>query len=261
MSKPRVLLLDIETAPMVFYTWSMFDVNLGLNQMVQDWSILSWAAIWLDDPDSKIMYMDVSKEKNVRNDKKLLKPIRDLMDEADIIVGQNSDRFDIKKLKARFIQNGIKPPSPSRTIDTLKVSKKHFAFTSHKLEYMTKNLCTEYTKLAHKEFPGQELWNHCLLGNKRAWKEMELYNKHDVLSLRELFLILQPWGTGIDFNVYTEKNEVTCNCGSSKLQKRGFNFTNKAKYQRFQCVACGAWSQGTTNLLSKEKKLSLRNRK
>ena len=37
MKKPRILFFDIETAPMLGYMWSLWDQNLGLNQIKQDW--------------------------------------------------------------------------------------------------------------------------------------------------------------------------------------------------------------------------------
>src|SRR5271154_973437 len=181
MNKPRVLLFDIETAPMLGYVWSLWENNIALNQLYKDWSVLSWSAKWLEDPPDKIMYADQRSAKNVEDDKNILKQIWKLLDKADIVIAQNGRAFDHKKLNARFVLNGMKPPSTYKIIDTLLIAKKHFAFTSNKLEYMSDKLCTKYKKLKHKEFPGFEMWLECLAGNKKAWKEMELYNKHDVL--------------------------------------------------------------------------------
>jgi uncharacterized protein YprB with RNaseH-like and TPR domain len=126
------------------------------------------------------------------NDKKLLKPLWKLMDEADIIVAQNGDRFDLPKLFARFIENGMGCPSEFTTIDTYKMGKK-FGFTSHKLAYMTEKLNRKYVKQDHGDFQGFKLWDACINGNLKAWKSMEKYNKYDVLSLEELFLKLSEF--------------------------------------------------------------------
>ena len=37
----KVLFLDIETAPMVSYTWGRWQQNVGLDQTVSEWFILS----------------------------------------------------------------------------------------------------------------------------------------------------------------------------------------------------------------------------
>jgi DNA polymerase elongation subunit (family B) len=195
----KVLIFDIETAPILAHVWGLFDQNVGLNQIQSDWHVLSWAAKWADDPSSKILYQDQRNAKDVTNDKKILESIRDLLDQADLVVTQNGIKFDSKKLNARFLFHDIKSPSSYRHRDTLRMAKKHFNLTSYKLEYMTDKFCKKYKKLKHKKFPGHELWKECLKGNKEAWKEMEKYNKHDVLATEELYNILKEW----DFRKYS----------------------------------------------------------
>jgi len=41
--KPKILLFDIETAPILAYTWDIWDQNIALNQIKQDWFVLSWS--------------------------------------------------------------------------------------------------------------------------------------------------------------------------------------------------------------------------
>jgi DNA polymerase elongation subunit (family B) len=253
---PRVLLLDIETAPMLGYVWGLFDQNVSLNMIHSDWHVLSWAAKWLGE--KKIMYMDQRKAKAIEDDSTILKGVWTLLDEADIVITQNGISFDVKKLKARFVLHNIKPPSSFRHIDTLRIARKHFAFTSNKLEYLSHKLNTKYKKLKHKKFEGFELWKECLAGNQAAWKEMEKYNKYDVLALEEVYYKLIPWDGSIDFNVYNDSTDTVCKCGSSNFEKRGFSFTNVGKFQRYQCRACGSWTHSKINLLSKEKRQSLR---
>lgn len=254
---PKILVLDIETSPILGYVWGLFDQNVGLNQINKDWHVLSFAAKWLGE--KKIFYMDQRNEKNIENDKKLLVAVWKLLDEADIVLTQNGVRFDIKKLNARFVLNGMQPPSSFKNIDTLKIAKKNFAFTSNKLEYMTKQLCTKYKKLTRGKFSGFELWRQCLAGNAAAWKEMEKYNKNDILSLEELYGKLQAWDNSINFNIYNDEvTEHICRCGSKEHIKKGYRYTTVGKYQRYKCLKCGAESQDKVNLLSKEKRASLK---
>lgn len=255
MSKPKVLLLDIETSPLEVYCWGLWDQNIGLNMIKEDWSVLSYSAKWLDE--DKIFYADNRNNKNVRDDKKLLKGIWKLLDKADVIIGQNSDRFDLKKLNARFLKHDMGVPSPYRTMDTLKMAKKSFALTSNKLEYMSKELAPEQKKSEHKEFPGFSLWAECLKGNKKAWKEMELYNKQDVIALEAVYKKLAPWGTTVKFDVYNDNVNIQCNCGSYDLIRRGYNYTKTGKHAKLQCKECGSWHQQKQNFLTKKKKASL----
>lgn len=260
MKKPKILALDIETFSLELCGWGLYDQNFGLNQIKQDWTVASWAAKWVGS--SKMMYQDVSKQKNRRDDSKILKGIWELINEADILLTQNGVAFDVKKLNARFIINGMGPPSPYKHIDTKKLAKKSFGFTSNSLEYMSKALGTRYKKLAHKKFPGFELWSECLAGNKAAWVEMKRYNIHDVLALEDIYEKMIPWSNPVDFRIYNSSTRPECpTCGGSKLQSRGFEFTKSGKFNRFQCQGCGTWTSDRgqkNNLLSDEKRESLK---
>src|SRR5690606_10614258 len=44
---PKVLVFDIETSPIIAHVWSLWDQNVGLNQIMTEWHIMSWSAKWL----------------------------------------------------------------------------------------------------------------------------------------------------------------------------------------------------------------------
>lgn len=244
MNKPKVLLLDIETSPILAYCWSIWEQNIPLNQIKQDWHVLAWSAKWLGE--KKMFYMDQRNAKNIEDDTKILKGVWELMDAADVLITQNGKRFDVKKLNARFVLNGMKPPSSFRHIDTHQLAKKHFGFTSNKLEYMSDKLCKKYKKQKHSKFGGFELWKGCISGNRAAWKEMETYNKYDVLSLEELYTKLAPWDTSVTLASFDGSDASKCDCGGNLL-RWGYRYSNRGKYQRFKCENCGAERRGTAN--------------
>lgn len=245
MSKPKILIYDIETAPLLSFTWGIWQQDVPLNMINNDWFVLSWAAKWHGDPESKIMYMDQRNAKDIEDDKKILEGIWKLLNEADVVITQNGKSFDEKKLNARFILNGLKPPSPYEHIDTKRIASRKFAFTSNKLEYLTDKLCTK-KKSKHKKFPGFELWKECLKGNKQAFKELEEYNKMDVLSLEELYNKLQPWAKEASFMHLHE--DIVCSCGNTKLTKYGTRVIKSGKYQMYLCTSCGSRYRGKENL-------------
>lgn len=253
---PKVLVYDIETAPILGYVWQLWDQNVSLNQIKQDWYILSWGAKWLGS--DKIIYMDQRRAPHIEDDRLLLQGIWDLLNEADIVVTQNGKKFDEKKLNARFIQKGFKPPSSYKHIDTLRLAKKHFGFTSNKLEYMADKINTKYKKLKHETFSGFELWKECLAGNPKAWNEMERYNKHDVLSLEELYTKMIPWDGAIDFSIYNDAAVNTCTCGSVDFKRNGYFFSPTGKFQRLTCKVCGKETRDKRNLFTDVKKASLK---
>jgi hypothetical protein len=235
----RVLVFDIETAPMTAYVWGLKDQNIALNQIIKDWSVMSWAAKWLGE--DKVMYMDV--RAHPHDDKEILKPLWKLLDEADIVITQYGSGFDSPRLNARFIMHGMKPPSPYKHLDTYRIVKKVAAFTSNKLEYLTDKLCVRYKKLTHKKFSGMSLWTECLKGNLEAWEEMKKYNIHDVLSTEELYMRIRSWTSTTAPAVYESKN--TCEaCGSKHVTRAGYDRTKASKWQRLHCQDCGKWMRG-----------------
>lgn len=245
--KPKILVIDVETAPILGYVWGLFDQTVALNQIHSDSHLLSYAAKWLDSP--QVMYRDQRKAKDISDDKALVSEVWDLLNKADVVVGQNSRRFDIKKINARLVFYGKTPPAPYKQIDTLELAKKHFGFTSNKLEYMSNKLNTRYKKLSHAKYPGFELWKQCLAGNLDAWREMEKYNKHDVLATEELYNKLAPWGTGVNFRPITGTD--ACTCGSKDFERRGFAYTATGKFQQYRCRNCGSWNRDSKNLAGK----------
>jgi DNA polymerase elongation subunit (family B) len=257
MKKPKILLLDIETFSLELRGWGLYDQNFGLNQIQQDWTVCAWSAKWVGK--SKIYYQDVSKQKNYRDDKKLLKGIYDLIQEADILVTQNGISFDAKKLNARFIAHGFGPVPKKQHIDTKRLAKKQFGFTSNSLEYLCTILNVKHKKMTHRRYPGFELWKGCMAGNMSAWAEMKAYNIRDVVALEEVYKKLAPWGTGVNLGAHTKSEVPVCaECASTALVKNGYRTNNSGRYQRYSCTDCGAWNFGKENLLAKTKRESIR---
>ena len=253
----KILVWDLETSPITSYTWATREQNVALNQIKEDWSVLAWSAKWYGDPASKTMYMDNSKAKNIRDDKALIVGLAKLLNQADIVITQNGDKFDIKKFNARAVIHGLPPVRHYRSTDTLKESRKVFSFTSHKLEYMSEKLNKKYKKLKHSEYPGFELWKAILEGDKRAWKVMKKYCIHDVLATEELYRTIQGWIKTQNLACYFDDADLRCVCGSTHLTKRGFVYTDSGKYQGYRCEDCLKRPHGKTNLLSTEKKRNL----
>jgi hypothetical protein len=112
------------------------------------------------------------------------------MDEADIIMGQNSQSFDVPIIMGLFLYYGlIDDVREFKQIDTLRMSKSKYKFLSHKLQYMSGKLC-EIKKQTHAKFPGMSLWMEYEAKNPAAFAEMKKYNMADVEATEELFLKL-----------------------------------------------------------------------
>ena len=243
---PKIFCFDIETAPILANVWQLWDQNVGLNQIEKDWSILSWAGKFLDE--DEIHYADVRKRKDMSDDKAICKKLHKTLQGADMVLGHNSDKFDIKKINARFIYHGLPPLEFSKTIDTLKIARRFFKFTSNKLEYLAKYLkCTP--KSSHAKFHGFNLWKECMAGNQEAFQEMEDYNRQDILTTIEIYDKLKAWDPSINFQSYIQSAE--CICGSKEFTMAGKKYTKQGAFQRYRCKACGKYFTDKENLIDK----------
>lgn len=247
-SQLKVLCLDIENFPCEVWSWGIGEVHIPLEFLKKDWSVCAWSAHWVGAPADEIMYMDNRGRRDVYNDKRIIKGLVKLMNQADIIIGQNVQHFDIRKLAARASFHKLPPFRPVKITDILTEERRVFAFTSHKLAYKTE-MNSKYQKLEHKEFPGFDLWKACMEDDIKGWQAMEEYCKHDVLSTEERYLDVRGW---IRTHHTSPADGITrCKCGSVNLVKEGFAHTDAGKYQVYHCGECGKWPRGVTNLLTK----------
>ena len=237
---PKILLFDIETSPMEVYVWGLYKQFISHNNIIKDkngneksWYVLSWAAKWLYDDDvmSDIVTPEETKE---RNDKRVLKSIWKLFDEADIVIAHNGDRFDIRKLNARFIEHEMNPPTPYKSIDTLKIARKEFAFVSYKQDYLTKHF-----KLNQKLSTEFQLWVDCINGNQERLDEMVEYNRHDVMGLEQVYLKLRPYIKNHPNLGVLMDMDVCPSCGCEFLDQTEANyFTGANRFTVYRCQAC-----------------------
>lgn len=255
--KPKLLIFDIETSPFITYNFELYDQNIRLDQVKQDWSILAWGAKWLNDPASKTIYRDTSKQKDILNDKRIVQELIALLEQADGVITHNGDKFDIKKVNARAAIHGLPPVKPCRSTDTYKESRKVFSFTSHSLEYMSDKLNAKYKKLKHEKYPGLSLWKEVLSGNKEAWKEMKKYCINDVLATEEMHNKIQGWIKTQNQATFYDDDTVRCFCGSKNLIMKGPVWVNNNKYQGYKCKDCGKRPRGKESLMDKEKRQTL----
>ncbi len=240
--KQSALVIDIETSPILGYFWELGTQYVGTDQIVKDWHIMSWAAKWEGDPDSKIIYRDVRNSKG--DDKPILKELWKLLDQADIVITQNGKKFDSRKINARFMIHRMPPPKPYTHIDTYRLVKQVAAHTSNKLEYLTNRLNSKHKKTAHRKYPGRSLWTECLKGNIEAWNEMKHYNIDDVLATEELYSNIKAWTTESMPKMYvlTDRSDTCSTCGYIGPMRKGKDRVRKSGvYTQNSCVKCGAW--------------------
>ena len=189
---PRILFLDIETTPLEAFVWQMqvWRANVKDDAVISRWFMLTWSAKWLFSSDTMSMRL-TSDEVKAEKDGRIVDGLWKVLNEADIVVAHNGDRFDIPNINTRFIINGLSPTKPYSTIDTLRIAQKQFGFSHNSL-----NALARVFELPEKIDTDFDLWVRCKNGEEKALKKMENYNRRDVEVLEEVYLKIRPWIKG-----------------------------------------------------------------
>ncbi len=234
----KILFWDVETSFNIVKTFGIWNVNINPSQIIQNWYIICGAWKWLGE--EEIYHTSCSRSQLLKgNDKRVVKDLCNAIKDADIIIGHNGDKFDLKKLRARVIKHGLPPINNIKTIDTLKVAKREFNFTSNRLDYIG-----EFLGLGGKMANPPGLWDKVMEGNMDSLKNMVEYNVRDVVLLEDIYLKMRPHiSNHPDVNVFSDQQTLNpCpNCGSSNTIKYGKRRAMKVKkiYQRRACSDCG----------------------
>jgi hypothetical protein len=250
----KILFYDIENSPNLSWTWAKYQQDVL--KFEREWHLMSVAWKWYGEKKAHVLALPDFEgyEKDRFNDKELCTKLWTLFDEADIVIGHNSNSFDQPKANARFIYHGLGPYSPVKQIDTLKIARRHFKFTCNKLD----SLCQHFGIGAKTKHPGMDLWFRCLDGDMKAWDLMKRYNRTDVVILEGLYNKLKPWSDdAVHVGLYEEDPMGKCPCcGSVNLVRRGYKVAATRVYRQYQCKDCGRWSRSVMS--EKEVKADIR---
>jgi hypothetical protein len=242
---PRILFYDIETAPALAWVWDAYDTNII--DVEKEWYLLCVAFRWLGEEETH--FISIFQSPTFRPDKVddmyVARRLAVLFDQADVVIAHNGDRFDKRKANARFLANGLDPPSPYESVDTKKLAKREFAHLKNNLDYLS-HLHGMGNKLPTQGF---HLWRGCMTGDPEAWRIMEEYNRRDVELLEEIYYKLAPWvapGSSLLPNVghWGPKGQPICPiCGSDEMNPRGMKRTKVSEFQAWQCQNCRGYAR------------------
>ncbi|ALY08491.1 DnaQ-like DNA polymerase III subunit [Arthrobacter phage Rings] len=234
----RILTIDIENSPNLAHVWGLWNNNVSLSQLMEAGEVISFAAKWAGD--DEVMFHSNYHDGHDA----MIKRAYELVNEADIIVGYNSQGFDMKHLQREFVVAGYAPTTPYKNVDLLHAVKRNFRFVSNKLDYVVQEL-----KLGAKtQHAGHTLWVQCMAGDKDAWDKMREYNIQDVVITEKLYYRILPWiEKHPHIGMYLSSDKDRCPfCGGTEreLQEQ----TAKAyvsTYQLFRCSECSGLFKST----------------
>lgn len=226
----KVLIIDIESKPHQYYSWSPKADWLASSMMIEEGGMICFAAKWLGSDDVSF-----------HRGKNMVQEAHDLLSEADLVITYNGDRYDIKRLNNEFLRAGMAPPKPYRSIDLFKTNKARFDLPYKKLDTLAQTLGVGH-KLAHQGF---DLWVGCMENDPDAWTTMQEYNIQDVRLTEKVYVKLLPWLTNVPHMGLFNTDGGRCPyCAFDILHAKGETTTFVQVYPLYQCDNCEGWSRG-----------------
>jgi len=182
----KVLIYDIETSPNIGWFWRAgYKLNISPENIIKERAIICVSYKWLGENEVYTLVWD--KE---QCDKFLIEQFIEVMNEADLLVAHNGDRFDLKWIKTRSLKHGITNMLIDyKSLDTLKLAKKKFNFNSNRLDYIAK-----YLGFEGKIKTTISLWTDIVFKkDQKALNQMVEYCEEDVRQLEKVYEKLVGW--------------------------------------------------------------------
>src|SRR2546422_497509 len=101
----KTLIFDIETSPLVAYTWGAYEQNII--EEIEESKIISIAYKWLGEAKTHVYALPDFKgyKEGKIDDFELCKLFHKVIEEADLVVAHNGKAFDCKTMNTRFFAN------------------------------------------------------------------------------------------------------------------------------------------------------------
>ncbi|KKL92561.1 hypothetical protein LCGC14_1883440, partial [marine sediment metagenome] len=230
--KPKILFYDIETRPLLVYVWRLGEQVVRHHQLAEQgkkYDIICISFAWNDGKPAKVFHWGYK----AQNSSKMIREFDKIIKQADITIGKNSDRFDVKHINTQRLIHNL-PPLPEwvdNTDDVEKQLRKYFSFPSMSLDYVSKELglggkvkmeFSDWVDIVEKT-------------NKASFRKMCKYNQKDVEDTRAIWNWIQSH-VKPKLNMATFHDDFCCsNCGSKNVRKDGIRRRGKTTYQMLYC--------------------------
>lgn len=233
-ASPRILLFDLECTQLA--------ANMG--------HILCAGYRWLGEKKTHMLSIGDNPKfgkcpKATLNDRSVAERLSAVIAEADIIVHWFGEYFDEAFLNTRLLKYGLPPFSPVSRVDGWRIARKRLKFNSNRLDTVAR-----FLKLpAQKNHIDWDDWELAGAGDRTALRKVEYHCELDIEVLEGAYLRLRPfWDQHPNMALYNKDGKPGCpKCGESgRMQRRGYQVKRTSLYVRYQCRACGGWSNAPT---------------
>ena len=229
----RRLFFDIETSPNVGLFWEAgYKKNIDYSNIIKERAIICICWKWEDDKEVQYAHWD-----SKQDDKFLLQKFIKVVNQADELIGHNSDKFDLAWVRTRCLFHNIEVFPNYKTIDTLKISRSKFKFNSNRLNYIA-----QYLGIGQKIKTDYNLWKDIVLKkDKKAMANMIKYCQKDVLLLEKVYKKLATHiEPKVHYGVIFGQDRGSCpECGSDELHVKAHRITATGlKKIQYKCITC-----------------------
>lgn len=237
----RTLVFDIETMWNVgAYFGKRWDVNI--TKVLQPGYVLGFAWKWVGEKKvhSNYLWDHPLYEMEPQNDIQVVKRWQELVSEADLVVGHNSQAFDMKVMNARALVHNLPPTPPVQQFDTWRAAKRIAKFDSTKLDDLG-----AYLGYGRKIQTDSNLWYGCMIGDEKAMRAMRRYNVRDVALTEKVYLHLAPHDAAHpNLALLDDRPDACPRCGvSGQLTAQGVRKLKVGTYRQWRCNSCLGWSR------------------
>lgn len=234
MNKPKILFFDVETKPVLAWIWGCGSkIRIGHEQIKagEKFDIICICYKW----HNKAGVTELHWDKN-QDSAKMLEQFANVLEQADVVVAHNGDKFDIKQINTQRLLHNQEPLSWPTSEDTLKQLRKFFAFPSYKLDYVAKLL----TGSGKDQMAFQDWIDIVENKSEAALSKMIRYCKRDVIKLEDIFSRTIKYMTPkVHAGIAMGNDSESCpRCGSEQRESKGYRLLLGGRYKRYQCLDC-----------------------
>ena len=264
IKRPRVVSFDLEVSPALGYfyppTWETRVLETVSRQKLMSfaWNVVGEMVKkkvdgeWVRVPKIHALNLSARKgyKKGDQDDKWLVTELHKVLSNADILLGQNSDQFDVKMANYFFILNDLEPIPPVKYIDTKKIAKRYFRFMNNTLD----NLGKELGFGGKTQITYADLWIPAFLeGDAKSWKLMDIYCKNDVEKTTNIYLKMRPFMHQHPSLSRLSGDWDSCpRCGGFNHRVKAYRTTNTSRYHQYQCLECLGYFSDRKAITEKE---------
>lgn len=286
----RELTYDIETSYLLAYLFGLGKQVVRHGNLVAGASVAHIICITycINDGPVECLTFDI----NTGSDKDLIERFDKIVKSCDVVIGKNSDSFDVRHINTQRLLAGLPafPDWADVSEDLEKQLRKYFWFPSYSLDYVSellgyggkrkmesedwKNILNLVLANKVKNFAGRLIgtaaanavchvffnksYRQVVKDGLRCFKKMCEYGKKDTKDTRKILVQIRPYVKPKHTANLDPRIPACIQCGSKDVVRNGTSVIGTVLKQRYKCKDCGGFAgYRAINTSGKEGKMTI----